>query len=341
MRKTASRGLGRRTLAATVASVAAGIALLGTGGSRVTGAAPTPLRLVYAQPSAAFTPIFVAQDQRFFAREDLEVALAQVTGSSAVATLVSGESQALATGATEVADFDAAGGDLVMIAAGSNYPVFSLYVNRSVRSVADLAGKKIAVTRTGTSTDTAGRLILEHFGLTGKVEIITSGGTLSGIVAAMSAGIAAGGILSPPTTTQAEAAGFAELVNAARLGVPMTQSALTIRRAYRAQHRETALRLLRAYVAGWAYVRNPANKAGTEAAIAHYTRATPDQAAVSYKAFFPVWQAKVPRVDPRGVANVLRFSASRQVRTLTPAALIDDSLLQELVRSGYIDTLYR
>ena len=336
MRHGAVRG---RTVPAAIRAIL-GLVLLAAGSSTAVGAGPVPLRLVYAQASAAFTPVFVAQDQRFFAKEGLEVAFAQVTGSSAVATLTSGESHALVVGATEVADFDAAGGDLVMVAAGSNLPVFSLYVNKDVRSVQDLVGKKIAVTRIGTSTDTTARIILDHFGLTGKVEIVTAGGTLSGIMAEMTAGIAAGGILSPPTTAQAEAAGFKELVNGVRLGVAMTQSALTVRKAYLAQNRQTVLRLLRAYVAAWAYIRNPANEAGTESAIAHYTRATPDQAAVAYKAFFPAWQDKVPRVDGRGVANAIRYSASPQVRKMTPASLIDDSLLQELVRSGYVKSLY-
>ncbi len=341
MGETAGSDLGHgKTIPALIVVMVLAIALLGTGRSPTSGAEVTQLKLVYAQASAAFTPLFVAQDQRFFAKEDLEVSFTQITGSAAVASLVSGEAQAIAIGATEVADFDAAGGDLVMVATGSNLPVFSLYVNKSVRSVQDLVGKKIAVTRTGTSTDTTARIILDHFGLTGKVEIITAGGTLAGIMATMSAGIAAGGILSPPTTAQAEAAGFKELVNGVRLGIPMTQTALTVRKSYLAQNRETVLRLLKAYVAAWAYIRNPANEAGTESAIAHYTKATPEQSAVAYKAFFPVWQDKVPRVDPKGVRNAIRFSASRQVRLMTPAPLIDDSLLQELERSGYVKSLY-
>ncbi|TMI83486.1 MAG: ABC transporter substrate-binding protein [Bacillati bacterium ANGP1] len=315
-------------------------ATLAAGASPTLGAGAEQLSVVYAQASAAFTPLFAAQDRHFFAREGLEVRFTQITGSTAVATLVSGESQALAVGATEVADFDATGGDLVMVAAGSNYPVFSLYARKEVRSVQDLAGRRVAVTRTGTSTDTTARIILDHFGLTGKVEIMTAGGTLAGIMAAMSAGIAAGGIISPPTTALAEAAGFKELVNGVGLGIPMTQTALTVRKSYLAQHRETVLRLLRAFLASWAYIRNPANEAEVERAIAHYTRATPEQAAVAYKAFFPVWQDKVPRVDSKGVANAIRFSASPQVRRLTPASLIDDSLLQELVRSGYVKSLY-
>ena len=120
----------------------------------------------------------------------------------------------------------------------------------------------------------------------------------------------------------------------------MTQSALTFRKSYLARNRETALKVLRAYLAAWAYIRTPANEAGTEASIARYTRSTSEQAAVAYRAFFPVWQDKIPRVDPRGVRNAIRFGANPQVRRMTPASLLDDSLLQELVRSGYVKSLY-
>ncbi len=310
--------------------------LVGTRGSPAADTAGARLNIVYAQPSAGSTPLWVAQDQGFFGRQGLDVRLTQVTGSSAVATVASGESQAIFVGATEVADFDAMGGDLVMIATGEDYPVFSLYVTKDIRTIQDLVGKKIAVTRAGTSTDTTARIILEHFGLTDKVAIITAGGTLAGIMAAMSAGIAAGGILSPPTTARAEAAGFKELVNGVRLGIPMTAIALSVRKSYVAQNRDTVLRVLKAYVDAWTFIQNPANAAAAESAIVHYTRATPEDAAIAYKAFLPIWQAKVPRVGALAVQNVLRFSASPLVRKMTPASLIDDSLLQELVRSGYV-----
>jgi ABC-type nitrate/sulfonate/bicarbonate transport system substrate-binding protein len=319
-----------------IAAVLAGAVLAWPGGPPAAGAAATPIKIIYAQASAAFTPLWVAKDQGFFTKQGLDVSFAQVTGSTAVATISSGESQALATGATEVADFDAAGGDLVMIAAGSNYPVFSLYVNKNIGTIRELAGKKIAVTRTGTSTDTTARLILEHYALAGKVDIIGSGGTLSGIMASMTAGIASGGILSPPTTAQAEAAGFKELVNGVKLGIPMVQTALAVRRSYIAANRETVLRILKGYLDAWAHDRDPANAPAVESVITHYTKASPEDAAIAYKAFLPVWQDKVPRVDGHGVQNNIRFSGNPQVRKMTPAMLIDDSLLQELVRAGYV-----
>lgn len=325
----------RRAVPATLLAVAAAFAGLAAGGSPAVHAA-VPIKIVYAQASAAFTPLWTALDQGFFAKQGLDVSFTQVTGSAAVATMSSGEAQAMVIGGTEVADYDAAGGDLVLIAASSNYPVFSLYVDKSIHTVRDLTGKKIAVTRTGTSTDTTARLILEHFGLAGKVDIVSAGGTLSGIMAALTAGLAAGGILSPPTTAKAEAAGFKELVNGVKLGLPMVQAALAVRKSYIAQNRETVLRILKAYVDAWAFVREPSNRAAVEATVAHYAKAPPEDAAVAYAAFFPVWRERVPRVDSRGVRNNLRFSANPEVQKMVPASLLDDSLLTELVRSGYI-----
>lgn len=314
----------------------------GRGSAPAVAAGATELKLVYAQPSAAFTPLFVAHDEGFLAKEGLDVSFTQATGSAAVATLLSGESQIISTGATEVAGVDAAGGDVVMLAAGSNLPVFSLYVSPTINAVRDLVGKKIAVTTIGTSTDTTARLILEHFGLTGKVDIIGTGGNITGVLAAVQAGVAAGGILSPPTTAKAEALGLHELVNGIRLGLPMTQTAVAVRRSYLVQHRDIVLHFMRAYLAAWAFVRNPTNEDATERAIASYTRATPTEAAVAYKAFTPVWrQVQVPRVIPIGVLNVLRFSENARVRGMNPASLIDGSLLDELVRSGYVNSLYK
>jgi ABC-type nitrate/sulfonate/bicarbonate transport system substrate-binding protein len=323
-----------RVISSCLTAVLIASALTGAGGRPAAGA--TPLKIVYPQPSAATTPLWLAHDQGFFARQGLDVSLTQVTGSSAVATISSGESQILFAGATEVADFDATGGDLAMIAGAENYPVFSLYVSKDINTVQDLVGKKIAVTRSGTSTDTTARIILEHYGLTGKVDIISSGGTLAGVMAAVTSGVAAGGILSPPTTAKAEAAGLKELVNGVRLGVPMAALVMSVRRSYLEKNRDTVMRALKAYVDAWGYVRNPASEAAAESAIVHYTKVSPEDAAVAYRAFLPVWQAKVPRVDGRGVQNVLRFSANPQVRKMLPASLIDDSLLQELVRSGYV-----
>jgi NitT/TauT family transport system substrate-binding protein len=304
--------------------------------------APARIELVYAQPSAAFTPIFVAADQGFFRQEGLDVHMTQVTGTAAVAALTSGEAQVQAGGATEVAAVDVAGGDLAILATGSNYPVFSLYVNKSIRSVQDLAGKKIAVTRLGTSTDTTARIILEHYGLTGKVQVVGAGGTMSDIMAAMQQGVVAGGVVSPPTTAKAEAAGFQELVNGFKLGVPMNQSSIAVRRSFLAQHRDTVLRFLRAYLRAWAFIRDRANQAATVKSIADHTQSSQQEAAVAYEAFYPVWaQTKVPSVDTEGVRNVLRFSTNAQVQRLDPASLVDTSVLDELVRSGYVDSLYR
>ncbi len=341
------RMIGCRSARATAYAVLAltlGLTAVAAGGGAAValGAAPQPLNLVYAQASASVTPIFVAQDQGFFAAQGLRVSMARATGNAAIAALLSGEAQVTAgVGATEVSGADANGADAVIIAAGSNLPVFSLYAKPDVHSVKDLAGKKIAVTRAGTSTDTMARIILDQYKLTGQADIVPAGGTLSGVLAAVERGVAAAGILAPPATATAQDAGLVELVNGVRLGILMTMGEIGVTKSYLAHNRDIVLRFMKAYVAAWAFMRNPGNEAGVERAISHYTRATPEQAAVAYRAFFVSWRtSEVPYADPAAVRNVLRFSANPRVRGVNPNTLIDPSVLDELVRSGYVRSLY-
>lgn len=295
---------------------------------------PTTLHIVTAQVTGSFIPLYVAQDEGFFAREGLEVTFSVASGSAAVASLASGEAQVLALGATAVAAYSVSGGDAVMIATVSNYPVFSLYAHPSIRTVEELAGMEIGITAFGTSTETFARLVLERYGLAGKVKIVGMGGSQGGIFAALQKGVLAGGILAPPYTAQASAAGFRKLVDGLRLGVPMNMNAIDVRRSYVAAHRDVVVRFLRAYLAAWRFVRNPSNRTATIQAYAHHAGFPVKLAGQTYDAYYPVWfRSSIPTVDRESVANVLRFSGNPTVSRVDPGALINNSLLTDVARS--------
>lgn len=301
-----------------------------------TRAAPAPAQvtLFYTQATGTFTPVFIADDEGFFAGQALDVRF--VTGSSSkagVAALASGEAQVLAAGATEVGGYDAAGGDIVMLAAASDYPIFSLYTTTDIRSVADLVGKKIAVTALGTSSDSTARLILDHYNLTGKVQIIAGGGNQAALLAELERGLVAGAILAPPITARADRAGFVELVNGFRLGIPLNMNGIDVTRSYLRQHREIVTRFLRAYLAAWTFIRDPRHEAATVAAISRHLRIPADLADATYRAYLPVWsETAVPRLNLQAVAAALRYAVNPKVRQLEPASLVDNSVIDALVR---------
>src|SRR5438132_13916779 len=102
-----------------------------------------------------------------------------------------------------------------------------------------------------------------------KVQIVPAG-TVPATLAATDQGNIAGGILSPPTTSRAADAGYAELVNGAKLGVPMNHSGIAVTRSYLKDHADSVRNFLAGYQEGWTFAADPANKAEVVAILAQY-----------------------------------------------------------------------
>src|SRR5207244_13541504 len=220
---------------ATAAKPTAAPTVAATAVSTVASAAAKPASTVtvkgaYAQASSVQGAVYVAREKGLFAKHGLNVELSEIGGTQQVAALLSGELQFGALGANEVANADLRGADLVMIGTCSDLPIFSLFANKKSASASDLAGQSIGVTTAGSATDAAAHLFLKQFDMLDKVKIIPAGGTIPAIMAALDQGTIAGGVLSPPTTARAEEAGYAELVNGAKLGVPMNHSGVAVSR---------------------------------------------------------------------------------------------------------------
>jgi NitT/TauT family transport system substrate-binding protein len=294
-------------------------------------AATITVKGAFAQASAVQGALYVAREKGFFARHGLNVELSQVGGVQQVAALLSGELQFGALGANEVANADLRGADLVMIATCSDLPIFSLYANKKYTSVAELAGESIGVTTAGSATDAAAHLFLKQSDALDKVKIVAAGGTIPAILAAMDQGAIAGGILSPPTTAKADEAGYTELINGAKLGVPMNHSGIAINRGYLKEHAADVKQFLAAYQEAWTYSASPGNKADIVAVLAQYTQSDERLAQIGYDAMLPVWTgAKTPRVNPQAVGNLLQVSGTPEAEKADPAQFFDDSLIDSV-----------
>jgi ABC-type nitrate/sulfonate/bicarbonate transport system substrate-binding protein len=290
---------------------------------------PIAVKAAYPQVTAAVAPVYVAADQHLFEQNGLQVDLSQVTGPNQVAALGTGELQFGVLGANEVSNADAGGADLVMIATISDFPIFSLYAQPKYASIQDLAGQTIGVTGPGSSTDAAAHLFLRHFNLEDKVTVSPSGGSVAGILAAMTQGAVAGGILSPPTTAQAAAQGMRELVNGTTLGVPMNHDVVAVSRGYLQSNPDAVKRFLTAYQQAWAFCADERNQAAVVAALARYTSASETDARAGYDTVKSVYTTKpVPDVGLEGVRTILDLTASPAARGADPSRWIDNSIIE-------------
>jgi ABC-type nitrate/sulfonate/bicarbonate transport system substrate-binding protein len=178
-------------------------------------------------------------------------------------------------------------------------------------------------------------LFLKQFDMLDKVKVLPAGGTIPAILAALDQGNIAGGVLSPPTTARAEEAGYAELVNGAKLGVPMNHSGIAVSRSYLKDHVDEVRNFLAAYQEAWTYAASPANKADVVGVLGHYTQSDDRLAEIGYQAMLPIWTGnKTPRVNPVAVANLLQVSGVPEVESARPEQFFDDSLIDSIAPPG-------
>ncbi len=289
------------------------------------------LNVGYTTNGLVNTPLWVAKERGFFARNGLDVTLKSLVANAELPALIAGELQYDGSGAAAVVAADLEGASVVMIAGASDYPIYSLFANKKYAAGQDLAGQTIGVTALGSTGEAVARLFLRHFNVEDKVKIAAAGGSSESILAAMTSGGLAGGVLVPPTTAVAADQGFVELVNGVKLGVPMNHSGVEVTRAYLKDHPDEVRSFLKAYTQAWTYCADPANKPELLTIIGQYGKADDRVSEIGYQSIVDVWQRKkVPTIDPESVANILQFLNNPKAKTAQPADFLDNSILESL-----------
>lgn len=215
-----------------------------------------------------------------------------------------------------------------------------MYGRPEIRAVSDLRGKVLGVTQPGATTEFTARILLQEAGLSpGKdVKILYLKG-MDPIVAALSQGNIDAGIISAPATLKARLAGFKELVNITDKNVPMIHAAFASTREFLKEHPDRARSFLQGYVEGIKLARGDAELA--KQVIGKYTKTTSvEDLDETYRTFMLAWE-KVPYVSVAAVQAMLNFATHPSAKMAKPELFIDNSILTELDRSGFVQHLYQ
>src|ERR671924_2106035 len=106
-----------------------------------------------------------AYHKKIFQKYGLEAEyIALESGTLGMQTLLANEIQVLFTTGALAVTANLQGGDTVIIAGGINFFPFKLIVRPEIKTVADLRGKKMAVSRFGSASDYAAQLAIEKLG---------------------------------------------------------------------------------------------------------------------------------------------------------------------------------
>jgi NitT/TauT family transport system substrate-binding protein len=217
----------------------------------------THLTVAYSNVSATILPEWIAQNTGIFQKHGLDVDLQYAASATSVSALVSGQMQVATVGLSEVLGAIAGGADLVVVATQVPAYPYVFEVAPGFQSAADLKGKAVGISRPGSSSDIATRVVLQKFGLDPDKDVtLVQTGSVSERAAAMQSGAIQAAVASPPDTMAAERLGWHPLFDLAGLGLPAVTLGLVVQRTYRNTNQATLQAYVDSIVEGIARVRS-------------------------------------------------------------------------------------
>ncbi|TAK10104.1 hypothetical protein EPO44_00455 [bacterium] len=306
-------------------------------------AQPVKLKAAYPTTVGSMGVLWVTKDAGFFEKNGLNVELIYIAGSSKIVqAMLAREIPMAEIAIPAVIQANLAGADLVMLAGPNHRPGQKLMVKPEIKSREDLKGKKLGVTRFGTSDDFLLRYILTQWGIQPdrEVALVQMGGSQEILAGLASRGID-GGMISSPLNLRALKLGFQMLVDLSAIGVDYQGAGVVTTRSYVREHPDIVRRYLRAYVEG--LHRFKSDRDFSLKVLAKYSRiAERDMLEETYQHYAVKVMPRVPYPTMKGIQLVLDEIGSRtpKAREISPAGLVDLSYLKEIDSSGFIKTLY-
>src|SRR5207245_9766802 len=124
------------------------------------------MRMVYASASGVCAGMWVAQEGRIFAKYDIDSHLVLIaSGSLMVQAMLGGDLPVAGAAGSAAVDASLGGADIVMFGSMVKVPAFYIMALPEIKTIDDLRGKAVGVTRFGASTDFTMRYVLRKQGL--------------------------------------------------------------------------------------------------------------------------------------------------------------------------------
>ena len=309
---------------------------------------------VYLAPSAAFAvdilrvatggfspsvPAFFTFAKPQLQKQDIEIEdILMSSGSLSAQALASGQVKVLLTTGAVVPQFNLSGGDMVIIAGTINKLPYQIVARGEFKTAASLKGKRVAISRFGSSSEWLVRLWLVKMGLDPDkdVTIVQTGGQ-SGRLAALQSNAMQATLLAPPISTNAvQKLGMNQLADLADLDVTYPLQSIITTRAYLRESRPLLKRFLRGVALALRDYREH-TQAGVDFQIKQF-KVSKEEAEIGYRSSLKVMEPELKPPDASALDLALKEIAGRveKAKKLTVAELnlVDDSLRGELVKEG-------
>lgn len=303
------------------------------------------ITIIYPTRTGQVWPLYMAKEGGYYEKYGLDVTLTFGAHPVGVTMLIS--EQAAMTPYTLEQAMQASLRDGSLVAVGSPFKksLFALMAAKNIKSVAELKGKKIAVTQLADApyNYTTGLLAKAGLGPRDVVWVPAGGAGLSARAAALVSNRVDATMLTAPNYFALEAEGYQNLGNISDYDDIYAPSVYLFKKSIVAQNPTLAERLIKAHAEGikrfyddkafavQAYLKyDPQAQADVGRVYDHYRRVN------TYE--------RVPYVLSAAVEYILAHPADPQIgaemQSYDFRKVIDNSIVERLVKEGYFEQLY-
>ena len=298
--------------------------------------------------NARLVPLWIADEEGYFKKQGLDVKQVNISGGTQGA-------QMMVSGGVDVSYDDpitcivsTAGGIPVNVIVGGTPSLAYLIVGGpEIKNIADVKGKRVGSSGLGLSASRLALLVgLRRFGIDadkGQVTIVAAGQEPERI-AGLSTGAIAATVISPEYRTKLEQLGVNMLADLRTLNIPWETSSVITTAKNMQTKRDMLERVVRAILQAHAFILNPANRTRVvEVMTTQLALKSQQDAAAVYDDLVKFYVFKKPYPTRDGFANVI----AEVVKSVPKAAgikyedVVDNSILEKLDKSGFIDGLYK
>ena len=182
-------------------------------------------------------------------------------------------------------------------------------------------------------------MLLRKYGLVPDKDVkILYAGSSPALLTTLKTGNAAAGLMSAPITFQAEELGLKHILNVTELNIPFVFVSVVTTRKVIQQKPDAVIRYLRGYTEAISVIRR--DKETTMKIMGKYMKTDNRQILEAvYDEHLPVFQ-RLPLMTKEAVQAVLEVAKNPKAQQVKPEDFYDNSFLQKLDVSGFINSLY-
>jgi ABC-type nitrate/sulfonate/bicarbonate transport system substrate-binding protein len=300
------------------------------------------VRLGVAGISGTNAHPFVSKQLGLYQKYNIEMELiAFQGGSQLIQAMLAGDipmsfSEGVAALATDIKS-----PQLYFIGGVVNIFPFTILAKPEIKTPADLRGKKIAISRFGSSSDVAVRTAVERSGLTEKDVVILQVGGQSERFAALRSGVVDAAIVSPPFNLVGRKLGFKEIIDVSATGVAYAHQQIVARKDFIDSQPELVMRLMRSTIEGMGYWKDPSKRDAVTQNVAKFLKLDAqkekDQLDETFRYYGRVFPAK-PYATLEGLelsASILK-KARPDAKDLNAKEFVVNRFVGDLEKEGFL-----